>query len=59
MGEKTNEYKVLARKHEGTRTLRIFRGRWEGTIKIYLKEIGRGVYTGFIWLRRGASDEFL
>jgi hypothetical protein len=53
MGEGRNLYTVLVEKAEGKRPLGRPRRRWEDGIKIYLREIGWGVWSGFTWLRIG------
>jgi hypothetical protein len=58
-GEMRNAYKMLVEKPEGKRCLRRPRHRWEDNIKTQLKEIGIGLWIGFIWLRIGTSDELL
>jgi hypothetical protein len=40
MEEKETAYRVLAEKPEGKRPLGRTRRRWEGNIKIYLRELG-------------------
>jgi hypothetical protein len=53
MGEGRNVYRVLVGKTEGNRPLERPRRRWEYVIKIYLREIGWEVWSGFTWLRIG------
>jgi hypothetical protein len=53
MGEGRNVYRVLVGKHEGKRPLGRARRRWEDRIKMDLREIGWGVWSGFTWLRIG------
>jgi hypothetical protein len=53
IGEGRNVYRVLVGKPEGKRPLGRPRRRWEDEIKMYLREIGWGVWSGFIWLRIG------
>jgi hypothetical protein len=53
MGEGRNMYRVLVGKPEGKRPLERPRRRWEDGIKTDLREIGWGVWSGFIWLRIG------
>jgi hypothetical protein len=53
MGEGKNVYRVLVGKAEGKRPLGRPRRRWEDGIKMDLREIGWGVWSGFTWLRIG------
>jgi hypothetical protein len=53
LGEGRNVYRVLVGRPEGKRTLGRPRRRWEGGIKMDLREIGWGVWSGFTWLRIG------
>jgi len=50
MGERRGVYRVLVGKHEGKRPLGRPRRRWEGNIKMDLKEVGCG---GMDWLELG------
>jgi hypothetical protein len=43
-------------KSEGKRPLGRPRRRWEDRIKMDLREIGWGVWSGFSWLRIGTGD---
>jgi hypothetical protein len=52
MGRIRNKYGVLVGKPEGKRSFGRLGRRWKGNIKVDLKEIGYGVWTGFNWLRR-------
>jgi len=56
-----NGYKILVRKPEGKKIpLRRPGCKWEDNITIDLKEtVCVKLWTGFIWLRTGASDRFL
>jgi hypothetical protein len=47
IGNKKNEYKLLQRKFEGKEPLGRPRRSWDGNSEMKLKEIGRGVLTGF------------
>jgi hypothetical protein len=49
--ERRSAYKIVIRKSEGRRLLGRPRRKWEYTNKMYLKEIGGGVWIGFIWLK--------
>jgi hypothetical protein len=51
MEEIRNAYKILVGKPEGNRLLVRPRCRWKDSIRMDLKEIGFGVWIGFIWLR--------
>jgi hypothetical protein len=52
-GEGRNVYRVLVGKPEGKRPLGRPRRRWEDGIKMDLREIGWGVWSGLTWLRIG------
>jgi hypothetical protein len=43
MGQRGGVYRVLVGKHEGKRQLGRPRSRWEGNIKLVLRELGCGV----------------
>jgi hypothetical protein len=43
--------------HDKVKTPLVGRHRLKGDIKIGLEEIGRKMWTGFIWLRVGTSGE--
>jgi hypothetical protein len=51
MGWWRNVYRVLVGKPEGKRPLERPRRRWEDGMKMDLREIGWGVWSGFSWLR--------
>jgi len=51
VGERRGVYRVLVGKPEGKRPLGRPRRRWEGNIKIDLREVGCGGWTGSRWLR--------
>jgi hypothetical protein len=55
MGEGRNMYKVLVEKPEGKSQRR----SWEDGIKMDLREIGWGVWSGLIWLRIGTIGGLL
>jgi hypothetical protein len=59
MGEGRNMYRVLVGKAEGKRRLERPRRRWEDGIKMDLREIGWGVWSGFAWLRIGTVGGLL
>ena len=55
MGERRGIYRFLVGKPEGRRPLRRPRHRCEDNIKMALKEVGFGLWTGSNWLRIGTS----
>jgi hypothetical protein len=57
--KKRNAYWILVGKPNGKRLLGRPRRRWQDNIKIDLREIGWVEWTGFIWLKIGASGELL
>jgi hypothetical protein len=59
MGEGRNVYRILLGKPEGKRPLGRPRRRWEDGIKLDLREIGWGVWSGFTWLRIGTVGGLL
>jgi hypothetical protein len=59
MGEGRNVYRVLVGKHEGKRPLERKRRRWEDGIKMDLREIGSGVWSGFNRLTIGTVGGLL
>jgi hypothetical protein len=59
MGEGRNLYRVLVGKPKGKRPLESPRRRWEDGIKMYLRETGWGVWSGFTWLRIGTVGGLL
>jgi hypothetical protein len=50
MGEKRDVYRVLGGKPVGKRPLGRPRHNWEDNMKMNLKEVGCGAWTGLIWL---------
>jgi hypothetical protein len=48
---------ILVGKPEGRRPLGRPRHRWEDNIKMDLREMDLGMWTGFIWLRIGTGGE--
>jgi hypothetical protein len=52
-------YNILVGRPEGRRPLGRPRRRWEDNIKMNLREIGFGMWIGFIWLRIGTGGELL
>jgi hypothetical protein len=59
MGERRGAYRALVGKPEGRRPLGRLRRRWEDNIKMDLREVGWGAWTGLIWLRIGTGNELL
>jgi hypothetical protein len=59
MGEGRNVYRVLVGKPEGKRPLVRPRRRWEDGIKMDLREIGWGAWSGVTWLRLGTVGKLL
>jgi hypothetical protein len=59
MGEGRNVYRVLVGKPEGKRPLERPRCRWEDGVKMDLREIGWGMWSGFTWLRIGTVGGLL
>jgi hypothetical protein len=59
MGERRGAYKALVGKPEGRRPLGRPMRRWEDNIKMDLREVGWGVWTGSIWLRIGTGGGLL
>jgi hypothetical protein len=55
MGEESKMYRVLVVKPEGKSPFERPRRRWEDGIKMDLREIGLGVWSGFNWLRTGMA----
>jgi hypothetical protein len=59
MEEERKLHKVMVGKSEGKRPLARPRRRWEDGIKMDLREIGWGVWSGFTWLRIGTVGRLL
>jgi hypothetical protein len=59
MGEERKVCRVLVGKPEGKRPRGRPGRRWEDPIRMDLGEIGWGVWSGFHWLRSGASGRLL
>jgi hypothetical protein len=59
MGERRGAYRVLVGKPEGRRPLGRPRRRWEDNIKMDLRELGWGAWTGSTWLRIGTGGGLL
>jgi hypothetical protein len=56
MGEMRDAYRVLVGKPEGRRSLGKPRRRWEDNIKMDLREVRSGAWTGWNWLRIGTGS---
>jgi hypothetical protein len=54
-GERGDAYRVLVEKPEVKRPVGTARRRWEDNIKLDLKEVECGVWTGSSWLRIGTG----
>jgi hypothetical protein len=59
MGERRGAYRALVGKPEGRRPFGRPRRRWEDNIKMDLREVRWGAWTGLIWLRIGTGGELL
>jgi hypothetical protein len=59
MGERRGAYRALVGKPEGRRPPGRPWRRWEDNIKMDLREVGWGAWTGSIWLRIGTGGELL
>jgi hypothetical protein len=59
MGEEREVYKAWVRKREGRRLFGRARRSWENGIRMDLREIGWGVWSGFSWLRMGRGGGLL
>jgi hypothetical protein len=59
MGEGRCVYRILVGKPEGERPHQRPRHRWEDGIRMDLREIGWGVWSGFTWLRIGTVGRLL
>jgi hypothetical protein len=59
MGERRGAYRALVGKPEGTKPLGRPRRKWENNIKMDLRKVGWGAWTGSIWLRIGTGGELL
>jgi hypothetical protein len=58
-GKKRNAHRIFAGKQEGNKPLGRPKRRWEKISKWILGEQDGEVWTRLIWLRIGASREFL
>jgi hypothetical protein len=59
MGEVRGAYNILFEWPEGRRPLGRPRRRWDDNVKMYLREIGFGMWIGFIGLRIGTGGGLL
>jgi hypothetical protein len=59
MGERRGAYRALVGKPERRRPRGRPRRRWEDNIKMDLREVGWGTWTGSIWLRIWTGGELL
>jgi hypothetical protein len=59
MEEVRNAFKVLVGKPEGNRPLGRPRRRWKDNFMLDLRDVGFGVWIGFIWLRIGIDGWLL
>jgi hypothetical protein len=59
MGDERKVLEVLVGKPEGKSPLEKPRRRWKDGIKMDLREIGWGVWSGFTWLRIGIAGGLL
>jgi hypothetical protein len=59
MGEGRGAYRGLVDRPEGRRPLGRPRRRLEDNIKMYLREVGWGTWTGLIWFRIGTGGGLL
>jgi hypothetical protein len=57
--ERRDAYRALVGKPEGKERLERRRSRWEYNIKMDLREVGWGAWTGSIWIRTGAGGKLL
>jgi hypothetical protein len=58
-GEKKIAYSLLVGKPQGKRPLGRPRRRWVYNIRIELGEVGWGVWTGLVWLRRALVNSVI
>jgi hypothetical protein len=59
MGEERKVHKILVGKPKGKRLLGRPRRRWEDGIRMDLREIGWGGWSGFSWLATGTGGGLL
>jgi hypothetical protein len=58
-GERRGVYRVLVGKSEGRKPLGKPRRKWEENIKMHLRTVGLGAWTGSIWLMIGIGGRLL
>jgi hypothetical protein len=58
-GNERKKYTVLVGKPEGKSPLVRSWCRWQDGIRMELREIGWGMWSGFIWLRAGIGSRIL
>jgi hypothetical protein len=59
MGKSRGAYRALVGKPEVKRPLERLRCRWKDNIKMDLRQVGWGAWTGSIWLRIGTGGGLL
>jgi hypothetical protein len=59
MGKRKGAYRVLVGKPEGKRPIGRPKCRWQDNTQMDLKIVGRGSWTGLIWLRMGTGGGHL
>jgi len=59
VGERRGLYKVLLERTDGKKPFGELSHRWEYNIKMGTKQSDGRIWTGLIWLRRGASGGLL
>jgi hypothetical protein len=59
MGEGRVAYRILVGRPEERRSLGRPRRRWEDNIKMVLREVGQGAWTGLGWLKIGTGGGLL
>jgi hypothetical protein len=59
MGERRGSCRVLVGKPEGRRPLGSSRRRWEDNIKMDLRDVGSGAWTGSLWMGIGTGGGLL
>jgi len=59
VGDRIAAYTVLVGTHGGKRPLGKRKRSWKNNIKMDLQQVGKGLWTGLIWLRVGTGDGLL